>query len=122
MLIMEGNNNMRDDIKINERAKLISAEIIEKLETVYDPEIEVDIYNLGFIYEIHLDEKNHCDITITFTGIGCECIESVPIEIEIVLLQIPTILSVDVHIVWSPAWKITRISRFARIALGINPG
>lgn len=113
---------MRDDIKINERAKAISNQLIEKLEQIYDPEIEVDIYNLGFIYEIQLDEQDHCDITVTFTGIGCECIESVPIEIEAALLQIPVIKSVEVHIVWSPAWKITRISRFARISLGINPG
>lgn len=113
---------MREDIKINERAKLLNAQLIEKLELIYDPEIEVDIYNLGFIYEIHLNEQNHCDITVTFTGIGCECIESVPIEIEAALLQIDGIDSVDVHIVWSPAWKMTRISRFARIALGINPG
>ncbi|GGI66734.1 metal-sulfur cluster assembly factor [Enterococcus alcedinis] len=113
---------MREDIKINDRAELISDQLIEKLEQIYDPEIEVDIYNLGFIYSIQLDNDAHCDITVTFTGIGCECIESVPIEIEAALLQIPEINSVAVHIVWSPAWKITRISRFARIALGINPG
>ena len=48
---------MRDDIKLNERAKALSEELVEKLETVYDPEIELDIYNLGLIYEITIDEK-----------------------------------------------------------------
>lgn len=112
---------MREDIKINQQAALISDKLIEKLQTIEDPEIGLDIYNLGFIYEIHLDEQKHCDIVLTFTGIGCECIESVPIQIEAALNQLEEIDSTTVKIVWSPAWKMTRISRFGRIALGVNP-
>lgn len=112
---------MREDIKINNRAAKISDQLIEKLEKINDPEIGLDIYNLGFIYEIHLDEQGYCAITITFTGIGCECLESVPAEIETALTEIDEIKKVKVNIVWSPAWKMTRISRFGRIALGINP-
>lgn len=112
---------MRDDIKINDRALPISDRIIEKLQTINDPEIGMDVYNLGFIYEISMDEKDNCEIVMTFTGIGCECLESVPRDIKIALNEIDEISEVDVKIVWNPAWKMTRISRFARISLGINP-
>ena len=108
---------MRDDIKINARAAAISDKIIEQLQTVQDPEIGLDIYNLGFIYEINLDEHGHCEIIITFTGVGCECIEAVPEEIKEALAEIDEINEVTVTITWSPAWKMTRISRFGRIAL-----
>ncbi|MGX7196088.1 metal-sulfur cluster assembly factor [Enterococcus olivae] len=112
---------MREDIKIDDRALAISDKIIEKLQMINDPEIGLDIYNLGFIYEISLAENGHCEIVITFTGIGCECLESVPGEIETALKEIDEISEVEVKIVWTPAWKMTRISRFGRIALGINP-
>lgn len=112
---------MRDDIKLSAQAAAISEELIEKLQTISDPEIGLDIYNLGFIYEINLDDHAHCNITITFTGIGCDCIESIPLEIKEALTTIDGIQTVEVKIVWSPAWKMTRISRLGRIALGVNP-
>jgi metal-sulfur cluster biosynthetic enzyme len=112
---------MREDIKINDRAAIIGDKIIEQLQTVHDHEIGLDIYNLGFIYEINLDESGHCEVVVTFTGIGCDCIEAVPEEIKWALMQLDEINDVTVRIVWSPAWKMTRISRFGRIALGINP-
>ena len=58
---------MRDDIKINDRAAAIQEELIKKLEAIYDPEVELDVYNLGLIYEINLDETGHCKIVMTFT-------------------------------------------------------
>lgn len=112
---------MREDIKINPQVAVISEQLIEKLQTIYDPEIGLDIYNLGFIYEINLDDQGFCEIVITFTGIGCECIEAVPQQIKNGLEEIDEIKEVEVKIVWSPAWKMTRISRFGRITLGINP-
>ena len=112
---------MRDDIKINDRAAAIQEELIKKLETIYDPEVELDVYNLGLIYEINLDESGHCKIVMTFTDTACDCTETVPIEIVESLKQIEGIETVSVEVTWSPAWKITRISRFGRIALGISP-
>ncbi|HGA0997613.1 TPA: iron-sulfur cluster assembly protein, partial [Streptococcus suis] len=53
---------MREDIQINERALTISEQLVEVLESIYDPEIELDIYNLGLIYEIHLDEAGFCKV------------------------------------------------------------
>ncbi|AXQ77927.1 DUF59 domain-containing protein [Streptococcus chenjunshii] len=112
---------MRDDIKVNDRAAAIGDKLIEKLETVYDPEIELDIYNLGLIYAIDLDEAGHCRFLMTFTDTNCGCEDTMPAEIVEKLCQIDEINSVAVEITWSPVWKITRISRYGRIALGISP-
>lgn len=60
---------MRDDIKINDRATAIQDKLVEKLERIYDPDVELDVYNLGLIYEINLDENGHCKIVMTFTGL-----------------------------------------------------
>ncbi|MGT2929543.1 metal-sulfur cluster assembly factor [Streptococcus dentasini] len=112
---------MRDDIKINDRAEAISQELVSKLETVYDPEIELDIYNLGLIYEIDLDEKGHCKVVMTFTDVACGCADTLPIDLAETLKTIDGIESASVEVVWKPVWKLTRISRLGRIALGISP-
>ncbi len=84
--------NFRDDIKVNDLAQPFLEPIVEQMTTVFDPEIELDIYNLGLIYEIA--EK---------------------------LKSIDGINSVKVETTYSPVWKMTRISRYGRIALGISP-
>ena len=112
---------MREDIKINDRALALGEQIIDKLEKVYDTDVELDVYNLGLIYEIHLDEAGLCTIVMTFTDTACDCAESLPIEIVAGLKQIEGIEDVRVEVTWSPAWKITRISRYGRIALGLPP-
>ena len=112
---------MRDDIKINDRALALQDQIIEKLEKVFDTDVELDVYNLGLIYEINLDETGLCKVVMTFTDTACDCAESLPIAIMDSLKKIDEIESASVKVTWSPAWKITRISRFGRIALGISP-
>ena len=112
---------MREDIKINDRALALGEQIIDKLEKVYDTDVELDVYNLGLIYEIHLDEAGLCTIVMTFTDTACDCAESLPIEIVAGLKQLEGIEDVRVEVTWSPAWKITRISRYGRIALGLPP-
>ena len=88
---------------------------------VFDPEIELDIYNLGLIYEITIDENGHCYFLMTFTDTGCGCEETMPYEIAEKLKSIDGINSVKVETTYSPVWKMTRISRYGRIALGISP-
>lgn len=112
---------MREDIKINDRALALEDQIIDVLENVFDTDVELDVYNLGLIYEIHLDEDGLCQIVMTFTDTACDCAESLPIEIVAGLKKIPGIEDVKVQVTWSPAWKITRISRYGRIALGLPP-
>ena len=88
---------------------------------LFDTDVELDVYNLGLIYEINLDETGLCKIVMTFTDTACDCAESLPIEIVAGLKQIEGIEDVKVEVTWSPAWKITRISRYGRIALGLPP-
>ena len=65
--------NFRDDIKVNDLAQPFLEPIVEQMTTVFDPEIELDIYNLGLIYEINVDENGHCYFLMTFTDTGCGC-------------------------------------------------
>lgn len=113
--------NMRDDIKINDRALALEEQLIETLESIYDPEIELDIYHLGLIYEINLDENGFCKVVMTFTDAGCSCSETLPGDLIDALKKIEGIDNAGVEVVWSPAWKMTRISRLGRITLGISP-
>lgn len=112
---------MRDDIIINDRAAALSERLIETFETIFDPEIELDIYNLGLIYEINLDETGHFHLLMTFTDTNCGCEDTLPAEIVEKLSQFDEIKTVDVEITYNPVWKMTRISRYGRIALGISP-
>lgn len=112
---------MRDDIKINDRALALEDQLIETLESIYDPEIELDIYNLGLIYEINLDKHGFCKVVMTFTDAGCTCSETLPEELIDALKKIDGIENAGIEVVWSPVWKMTRISRIGRITLGISP-
>ena len=112
---------MREDIQMNKALEPYQEELVNQLQTIYDPEIGLDIYNLGLIYGIELDATNHCILTMTFTGVACTCIETMPGEITNKLTQIDGIDSAEVQVVWQPAWRLDRISRLGRITLGINP-
>ncbi|WP_430611879.1 metal-sulfur cluster assembly factor [Enterococcus sp. DIV0876] len=112
---------MSNEIKMNALAEANQTAIVEKLALVMDPEIGLDIYNLGLIYCIDLSDRGVCEVTMTFTGAGCGCIDSVPLDIQDRLTQLPEIEEVKVNIVWSPVWQLTRISRLGRITLGVNP-
>lgn len=112
---------MVGNIQFNSKAKKISPLIIERLETIIDPEIELDIYNLGLIYQIDLSEEGLCQIMMTFTSAGCGCIGTVPQEMKEQLVTIPEIEEVAVEVVWQPSWNLTRISRVGRVSLGVNP-
>ena len=104
--------NFRNDIKINDLAQPFLEQIIEQMTTVFDPEIELDI---------NIDENGHCYFLMTFTDTGCGCEETMPYEISEKLKAIDGINSVKVETTYSPVWKMTRISRSGRIALGISP-
>ena len=104
-----------------EQIENIKTRILNALEEVIDPELGIDIVNLGLIYELDLDEEGTCKVVMTFTDTACDCAESLPIEIVARLKEIDGIEDVKVEVTWSPAWKITRISRYGRIALGLPP-
>lgn len=99
----------------------IKDRITMALETVIDPELGIDIVNLGLIYEVDFDgEKNHAIIKMTLTTMGCPLADVITDDIHDALDDVPEVKTVEVKLVWYPAWTTDRMSRYARIALGIR--
>lgn len=98
----------------------VQERILAALETVIDPELGIDIVNLGLIYGIELDENGKCLIKMTLTTMGCPLADILTDNIYEVLKSIPEVKEADVQLVWYPAWTTDRMSRYARIALGIR--
>ncbi|KRM89096.1 MULTISPECIES: metal-sulfur cluster assembly factor [Liquorilactobacillus] len=101
-------------------AEEIKDEILDKLEDVVDPELGIDIVNLGLVYEVDLDQAGLCKIKMTLTTIGCPLTDILAEMVERALQPIPEIKQVDVKFVWEPAWTIDRMTRYAKMALGIH--
>jgi FeS assembly SUF system protein len=100
-----------------DRAKLRD-EVIEVLRTIYDPEIPVDIYELGLVYDVDVDEDAHVKVRMTLTSPMCPVAESLPPEVEQKIRQIPGIAHVDVEITWEPPWNPSMMSEAAKLQLG----
>jgi len=93
--------------------------ILGALENVIDPELGIDIVNLGFIYGIDLDDDGLCTITMTLTTMGCPLAAHIEQDVRRALADIPEVKDVDVNIVWDPPWGPDKMSRYAKIALGV---
>jgi metal-sulfur cluster biosynthetic enzyme len=117
----EGLSNMRESIAVNDRVADFDEQIVEQLEHIFEPDLGLDVYNLGFIYGIDIDEAGDCEVTMTFSEMGCACSEDVPKAIRESLAKIDGIRQVTTKIVWEPVWQLSMISRVGRITLGINP-
>ena len=99
--------------------KIGEGEIIECLKTIHDPELPVNIYDLGLIYEIKLIEKNDLKIKMSLTAPGCPVAGEIPAQIANTLAKIPNIGLIEVELVWEPAWTKDRMSEDAKLALDI---
>ena len=105
-------NEQIDDIKIR---------ILESLEQVIDPELGIDIVNLGLIYEIRFNGENgETQIDMTLTTMGCPLADLLTDQIHDAMSDVPEVSKVEVRLVWYPAWTVDKMSRYARIALGIK--
>ncbi|MDN3015104.1 metal-sulfur cluster assembly factor [Paenibacillus sp. BSR1-1] len=102
---------MNEDLKEN---------IMGALELVIDPELGVDIVNLGLIYNLEMDEEGKLNVTMTLTTMGCPLAGTIVDQVKRALSDIPEIKDVDVNIVWNPPWNKEMMSRYAKIALGIR--
>lgn len=99
----------------------IKTKILHALEEVMDPELGIDIVNLGLVYEIRFDgESGHTEIDMTLTTMGCPLADLLTSQIYDVLKPVEEVNKVDVKLVWYPAWTVEKMSRYARIALGIK--
>ena len=93
-------------------------EIIESLKTVYDPEIPVDIYELGLIYDLAVDPSGKVDIRMTLTSPACPVAGSLPGEVEAKAATVPGVSKVEVELVWDPPWTMELMSEAAKLELG----
>ena len=95
----------------------LEKKIVEELKTCFDPEIPVDIYSLGLIYEIRLDEENNAFIKMTLTSPACPVAESLPLDVDEKVGKIEGVKSSNVELVWDPPWNKDMMSEDARLAL-----
>jgi len=93
--------------------------ILGALEQVIDPEIGIDIVNLGLVYDVDMDENGKVIITMTLTTMGCPLGGIISDQVKIALSDIPEVKDTEVNIVWNPPWSKNMMSRYAKIALGI---
>lgn len=103
-----------------EEVEQIKDRILTALESVIDPELGVDIVNLGLIYEISFEDNGFTEIKMTLTTMGCPLADILTESIHDALNEVPEVTEVDVKLVWYPAWSVDKMSRYARIALGIR--
>ena len=98
----------------------IKDRILEALEMVIDPELGIDIVNLGLIYDIRFQQDGYTEIDMTLTTMGCPLADLLTDQIYDAMKEVPEVTKTEVKLVWSPAWTIEKMSRYARIALGIR--
>lgn len=99
--------------------KKVEARIMDALTTVIDPELRVDIVNLGLINGVDINTKGDVTINMTLTTMGCPLISVLEEMIDEALKILPEVKSTRVELTWEPAWEIDRMSRYAKMALGL---
>jgi len=92
--------------------------VIEVLRSIFDPEIPVNIYELGLVYDIDVDEDNHVRVRMTLTSPMCPVAESLPPEVEQKVRQIPGVAHAEVDLTWEPTWNPSMMSEAAKLQLG----
>ena len=97
----------------------LQAAVVEALKSIYDPEIPVDIYELGLIYDVEISEDGDAVVTMTLTTPHCPVAESLPNEVELRVLSVPGIRDAEVKLVWDPPWDPSKMSDEARLELGM---
>ena len=97
----------------------LKEKIIKEIKKVYDPEIPVNIYELGLVYDIIIDDKNNVRIDMTLTSPNCPVAESLPNEVKNSIKEIKEIKDVDLNLVWDPPWNKDMMSEAAKLELNI---
>jgi len=97
----------------------LQPQIVEVLSTIFDPEIPVNIYELGLVYETAVDQDNAVGVRMTLTAPGCPAAQSLPVEVARKLKELPGVTDARVDIVWDPPWDKDRMSDAAKLELGL---
>ncbi|MEA0554111.1 metal-sulfur cluster assembly factor [Lysinibacillus irui] len=90
------------------------------LENVIDPELGIDIVNLGLVYDVDLDDEGVATVTMTLTSMGCPLGPVIVDQVNTALGELPEVKSTNVNIVWNPPWSKDKMSRYAKMALGVR--
>jgi len=104
----------------SESTKALRERIIAALRTVYDPEMPVNIYELGLVYEVRVDEAGQVNIRMTLTAPNCPVAGSLPAEVERKAASVDGVAGVKLELVFDPPWSKDKMSEAARLALGIE--
>ncbi|MCE4955746.1 metal-sulfur cluster assembly factor [Macrococcoides caseolyticum] len=94
--------------------------IMGALENVIDPELGIDIVNLGLVYHVEMDDDGLVTVEMTLTSMGCPMGPQIIDQVKTALGELPEVKDVDVNIVWTPVWSKDMMSRYAKIALGVS--
>ncbi len=94
-------------------------QVVRVLETVFDPEIPVNIYELGLVYDIEIEPRGAVRIRMTLTSPSCPSAQTLPPEVQYKILGIPGVTDASVEVVWDPPWDQSRMSEAARLQLGL---
>lgn len=99
--------------------KSLEEKVVDVIKTIYDPEIPVNIYELGLIYDIAISLEKAVTVKMTLTAPGCPVAGTLPGEVETKIEQIPEVASAKVELVWDPPWDKSRMSETALLELGL---
>ena len=113
---LSGETKPVDEAPANEDVK---NSVIDALKSIYDPEIPVDIYELGLIDDVVISEDGDAVVTMTLTTPHCPVAESLPNEVELRVLSVPGVRDAEVKLVWDPPWDPSKMSDEARLELGM---
>lgn len=120
---MEENNNTGADVLSAEDAKALAplySDVIKALKQVYDPEIPVNIYDLGLIYELVINKEHDVFMKMTFTAPNCPMADEVMNDAKVSVEDVPGIKSCSIELVFEPAWDKSMLSEEARVELGLD--
>jgi FeS assembly SUF system protein len=98
---------------------VMEAQVLDALRTCYDPEIPVNIYELGLVYEVNVDDAGLVSIKMTLTSPHCPAVQSLPAEIESKVKAVSGVNDVKIDLVWDPPWDPSKMSEAARLQLGM---
>lgn len=120
---MEENKNTEQEVLTAEDAKALAplyTDVIKALKQVYDPEIPVNIYDLGLIYELVINKEHDVAIKMTFTAPNCPMADEVMAEVKTSVEDVPGIKSCNIELVFEPVWDKSMLSEEARLDLGLD--
>jgi FeS assembly SUF system protein len=103
---------------MNVNKEQLNEKIIEKLQSIFDPELPVNIYDLGLIYKIDINDSGYVQITMTLTAPSCPAAQSLPVEVDNKIREVEGVTDVNVMITWTPKWEKSMMSEVAALELG----